>query len=238
MNKRMQLNFEKDGKIVKITVPKRLAGVLYVNGEKGDKVISWIVHHVELQKGKDKTYTGKDILKEGKIKIPLNIRAEVKKIGVRKTVLVRTGRHIKERIHKIVNGVALLQEDTLQHLTNEQKKHLEKIDIWDVHDELVNIFSKGQWKPSWYIGALQQILNKVEPREKIVPETVKKELNSLTGVDITLSVNDYVFTFFEGSFFDCKGNIVRSFAFDIDRVDLVRRYFESQGYKFKWAKPV
>ena len=253
MSKRVHIWAQiKNGKIIETHINNELQGVLYANGEKGTEQSVWIIHHTPI----DKKGNGKDALRipyeerhnekvkggittktENKtLEIPLAYHLEVKSIGNKQYIIRKTGKMIGQRIPHIVNGKESA-EANWPYLTPEQRKHLERIDVWEAYDELIKALEKGT--TGWYVGALQQIYNRNNPWQyyKLVPETIKVPTHKLVNANITLEITagkwKKTLEIHELGWEDCKGQIVRMKGFVLPREEIFRKNFPEEFEKYK-----
>ena len=253
MNKRVELLFQGENGQIKVKVSKDLDGVLYVDGKNGESITTWIVNHTQIDNGK-----GKDTLivpaeyhimkkteaglttevKKVSLKIPLDISVTVKSLGKVETTKIRTGKEEFKRIPLEVSGENIVDPEVWEKLTKEQRDHLRAIDVWAVHDELTKWLGSQNRKPSLYIEALQQIENRTDKKERVVPEFKEVPTHKLIDTDVTLTINangwNYTKHFTEGSYNNCNGRIVRSFAFVLPRDEIIKHSIKGRFIREKY----
>ncbi|MCD6426831.1 MAG: hypothetical protein J7L03_01825 [Caldisericaceae bacterium] len=229
------------GKIIEADVSRDLASVLYINGKKGKDISLWSAHHVPVTNGKveDKLPVLLEIrtfghgithTKKEKINIPYTVFVDIKNIGTPKkeTIILPEMEHV--RIPNIINGRNVIDQEIWERLTSKQQAHLTQIDTWDAYDELIKWFKSEDRKPSFYIGALQQIYNRTKRLEKYVHKTQVIETHTLINVDIDIKVVTDGFQWNHhingGSIEKCKGQIIRSYAFNIPRSAMIKSYLK------------
>ena len=232
-----------EGHIIEAHMSEFIQGVLYANGEKGEEREVWLYHHAHLKNGKGKDSitipykerhnekTEKGITtktEEKKLEIPVEYELTVKSIGEQQFVLHRTGKMLKVKEHHNVHGEELC-DDIWNALTEEQRKHLETIDVWVAYEELkVYLERSGKYdkQTGTYIEALQQIYNKSNPfqYEHYEPEMERIPTHKIVKVDATLVIKAGKYReekhFTEGGTFECNGEIKRSFAILLPRVKI------------------
>jgi hypothetical protein len=234
------------GEVITGKLSKTLHGVLYLYGKDGDKQVVWLNRQVELKNGKgkdilvfpmqvhhnEKTDVGiKTVVKDKTFKIPVEYTLDIKKLGEIVKQRIPTGRHVLVKKHQIINGKAHCDAVNWEKLTDEQREHLSHIDIWDLHDELVNLLSKGE--KGWYVGTLQQIENDLDIWDnytRVEPETIEVETHKVSGADIKLHIKagkyekDLIFNSLGWE--DCKGQFIMSAGFILNRPEILIKNLE------------
>ena len=232
-------------KVVKAEISDKLDVVLYFNGKNGEDRHIWTVNTVPIKEGQAKdtiiipvtvSHNEKNVTKTDKVslEIPIEHKVEFKSIGQPQMVRQRVyGEFERVRIHHIIAGEQVIDPEVWNKLTDKQKEHLKKIDVWDAYDELIAWFESKDRKPSDYINALQQIYNRTKRREDIRPKYIEVPTHKLVNVNITVKAStpgwnkEYRFT--EASIEECKNQIVRSVHFELPRVDILKAYLKEVG---------
>ena len=235
-----------NGDIIEGKLSKTLHGVLYLYGKKADKQVVWLMRQIELKNG-----NGQDILlfpmkihhnkktkdgittevKNETIKIPVNYTLDINKLGEIQKQLVRTGKYKWVKKHHIINGKLYCDAKNWEMLTDTQKEHLSHIDVWDLHNELVELLGKG--KTGWYVGTLQQIENEIKPWDNwasLEPETIEVETHTIINADIKLTIDagnyhqDFIFN--RLGWENCKGQFIMSAGFVLNRPEILIKNLE------------
>lgn len=259
--KELAFKKNEQGDLLKVKASTTLRGVLFVRGKKANTVQSWLAHLVNMEKqGKDVLYKAKDVLpvpvqllhnkkvkggitteaKSEKYKIPLDITVVLNTPGEQVFVMQRVpGEYEDRRIHHLVNGQEHIDAEIWEKLDPVQQAELKQIDVWAVADKLIKWLENDNRKPSFYVGALQAIYEDTKDllRVERVPKMHKVPTGSVRGADVMLTITapgGFLFTkhFKEGGYRNCKGEVVYSFAYVIQRIELLTRFLEEQGFEF------
>ena len=232
-------------KVVKAEISDKLDVVLYFNGKEGEDRHIWTVNTVPVEKEQAKdtiiipvkiSHNEKNTTKTENIslKIPVEYKIEFQSIGQPQMVRQRVyGEFERVRIHHIVAGEQVIGPEVWDELTDKQKEHLRKIDVWDAYDELIAWFESKDRKPSTYVKALQRIYNKTKRREDVRPKYFEVPTHKLVNVNITVKAStpgwEKTYHFTEASIEKCKNQIVRSVHFELPRVNILKIYLKEVG---------
>lgn len=232
-------------KVVKAEISNKLDVVLYFNGKEAEEKKIWTVDTVPVKDGKAKdtiivpikvSHNEENTTKTENVKLEIPVEYAIDFVSIGQPQMVRQrvyGEFEKVRIHHIIAGEQVIDPETWEELTDKQKEHLKKIDVWDAYDELITFFESKDRKPSVYANALQQIYNRTKRKEDIKPKYIEVPTHKLVNVNITVKAEtpgwNKTYHFTEAGIEHCKNQIIRSVHFELPRVDILKSYLKEVG---------